>query len=184
MARCDLNISHLRFRGWVGDDPALNQGLEELRTKVAQQHKISGWVNHSMPKFPGYQNKIWKWDFAPEGAHSSTRKSWRLYAYVPDPKAQEPIPATAFFVHPRSKNLKGNPAKALADLLKKFLAPIELEMADMDNYRDQVDNEGRTISLCIECCCMICDPTTDIEVIVTAKTLHPTICPARKQDSN
>jgi hypothetical protein len=43
-----------------------------------------------------------KWDFEPSGNKSYTRKGWRLYAYVPDPNASEPILAQAFLAYDKN----------------------------------------------------------------------------------
>lgn len=149
MARCRLDISHPKFRALVGDDADLQAGLEELRGKVAKDRALSNFFIQPMPRFPDYQNKIWKWDFAPEGLKSSTRKGWRLFAYVPDPKASEPIPATSFFVYARSESPGGNPAKELAKALRKFLADTATP-ADDQRFRRQTENENIR-SLCLAC---------------------------------
>jgi hypothetical protein len=175
LARCRLDISNAKFRLSVGDDPALNKGLEELSTKVAKDHKTSGWVVQPMPGFPQHQNKIWKWDFAPEGAHSSTRKSWRLLAHVPDPQAAEPVEATPFLAYPRSENPSGNPAKYVADALKRFLSKTIIKTEEV-KFKRQIDSAGRTISLCMDCWGAVCDPTADITEIEIAEGTHGGIC--------
>jgi hypothetical protein len=150
LARCDLNIEHQKFKYLIGSDTDLHAGLQELKRKVAQDHRLSGWFNQPMKHCPEFQNRIWKWDFAPAGATSATRKGWRLYAYVPDPRAQEPIPATAFFCYPKSADRGGDYSKAIADALKEFLKKIEVK-ATPDRFKHQIDGKGRTISLCYEC---------------------------------
>jgi hypothetical protein len=151
LAQCKLDITHPNFRASVGDDPELHSGLAELSSKVAKDRTLSGFINQPMPKFPAYQNKIWKWDFAPEGAHSSTRKNWRLYAYAPDPKALDPVPATAFLVYPRSENPKGNPATYLAKVLKKFLTENVQIGSKEERFRHQNMIDGSIRSMCLEC---------------------------------
>ena len=150
MSRCDLDLQHPKFRH--ANDAALELGLSKLRETVAKDHKLSGWVNHPMPKYPLYQNRIWKWDFAPEGSRSSTRKGWRLYAYVPDPKAPEPIPAIAFLCYDKTDAPTGDHTKFVAKAIKDFLAAtIEIQTKERP-FRRQVNSDGETISLCLKCC--------------------------------
>ena len=104
-----------------------------------------------MPKFPQYQNKIWKWDFRPEGERSSTRKGWRLYAYVPDPRAPDPIPATAFLCYDKDDTPSGNHVKYLAGILKKFLSEKVQVEEEEERFKRQIDSEGAIISLCLNC---------------------------------
>jgi hypothetical protein len=76
---------------------------------------------------------------------------WRLLAYVPNPNGPEPILARAFVCYDKSEESKGDPAKALAKALKKFLSdtrPVELTE---DRFRRQVHPDGRTISACFAC---------------------------------
>jgi hypothetical protein len=150
LARCDLDLRHPKFRRAAS--PALEVGLNTLRNTVAKDHKLSRWVNHPMPGYPLYQNKIWKWDFAPEGDRSSTRKGWRLYAYVPDPKATEPIPATAFLCYDKAAAPSGDHTLFVAKAIKKFLTEtIEVKTVDSP-FRRQVNGNGEIISLCENCC--------------------------------
>lgn len=153
MSRCDLDLQHPKFRR--ADSADLELGLNKLRETVAKDHKLSGWVNHPMPKYPQYQNKIWKWDFAPEGDRSRTRKGWRLYAYVPDPHAPEPIPATAFLCYDKKYPPSGDHTKFVAQEIKKFLAEIVEVQATERPFRRQVNGDGETVSLCLECCELI-----------------------------
>jgi hypothetical protein len=153
LAKCTLDSSDPKFT-ILGNasDADLQNGLSELRATLAKDHKLSHFVCQPMKKFPAYQNKIWKWDFAPSGDRSSTRKGWRLFAYVPNPQAREPILARAFVCWDKSEEPKGNPAKFLAGVLKKFLAEtIEIQKTE-DRFRRQTHPDGRIISLCHECC--------------------------------
>lgn len=164
MARCDLDLQHPKFRR--ADDSALEQGLNKLREAVAKDHKLSGWFNHPMPKYPLYQNKIWKWDFAPEGDRSSTRKGWRLYAYVADPKSPEPIPAVAFMGYDKADAPSTDHTKFVAKAIKKFLeATIEVKVV-ANPFRRQINQDGEVISLCENCCelVLISADETDIEI--------------------
>jgi hypothetical protein len=117
-----------------------------------------------MPKYPQYQNKIWKWDFAPEGDRSGTRKGWRLYAYVLDPKAPEPIPATAFLCYDKTDTPSGDHVKFLAKILRNFLsANIEIRAIE-SRFRRQLNGKGETISLCQECCDIVIISVDEAEV--------------------
>lgn len=149
MARCDLDFRHPKFLR--SDDAALQAGLEALRELVAKDHKLSHWVSHPMPKYPQYQNKIWKWDFKPEGDKSGGRKGWRLYAYVENPGAHEPIRAVAFLYYDKSETPPGDHVKYLAGVLKKFLAQTVDVRIEEARFRQQTDSDGGVISLCNTC---------------------------------
>ena len=172
MARCELDLHHPKFRH--ADSPDLVAGLSRLQEIVARDHKLSGWVPHPMPKYPQYQNRIWKWDFAPEGDRSSTRKGWRLYAYVPDPTAHEPIPATAFLCYDKNDTPPGNHVKMLAKTLKQFLVATIIVRVEEDHFRYQTNGDGETIVLCEKCCDLIIISADQGEVEL-AKNTHE--CP-------
>jgi hypothetical protein len=127
-----------------------------------------------MPRFPQYQNKIWKWDFRPQGERSSTRKGWRLYAYVPDPKAQEPILAIAFLCYDKSDTPKGDHVKYLAGVLKKFLAEVIRVENEDERFKRQTDSDGTIISLCLNCWLTVA-MSAEIADIETAEDTHE--CP-------
>jgi hypothetical protein len=175
LARCSLDLNHPKFK-IIGNasDADLQAGLNELRDKVADNHSISGFFNQPMPKYPLYQNKLWKWDFAPQGDTSSTRKGWRLYAFVPDAKAPEPIAAVAFLCYDRGNAPRGDYVKYLVGILKKFLAQTVTVEAVEDKFKRQTDQEGQTISLCYTCWATICI-SADIGEIEVAEQTHE--CP-------
>jgi hypothetical protein len=151
LARCNLDVSHPKFLASVGNDPELLAGLTRLRDLVAKDHTLSGFFRQPMKGYIDYQNKIWKWDFRPDGATSSTRKGWRLYAYVPDPNAPEPIPAIPFFFYSKADDPGGNYADHVAKAIKKFLVEhVEIRVEE-DRFRHQNHSDGRTISLCMKC---------------------------------
>ena len=170
MACCDLNVEHQKFRHSITQNVDLLQGLEELRQKVAKDHHLSGWFNQPMKHHPEFQNKIWKWDFAPSGATAATRKGWRLYAYVPDPRAPEPIPATAFFCYSKSEDRGGDYSKTIADKLREFLKKIEVKAAP-ERFKRQIDGDGRTISLCYDCFATVAH-SEDMSEIEIAEDTH------------
>jgi hypothetical protein len=171
LAQCKLDLTHPKFRV-IGNasDADLQAGLSELQTKVAKDHKITGWFSQPMPKYPAYQNKIWQWDCAPEGDRSGTRKGWRLYAYIPNPNAAEPIPATAFVCWDKKNAPKGDYVKHLAGILKKFLAETIIQPeATPDRFRHQTHPDGRIISLCYGCSELILSATfEDAEIAESA----------------
>ena len=186
MARCRLDISNPRFRASIDLDASLESGLNELRDKLAKDHTLSGWVAQPMPGFKDYQNKIWKWDFSPEGATSSTRKNWRLFAWVADPNAAEPVHAIPFLIYPRSENPAGNPAKNLARVLKKFLTEnVEIGPTE-ERFRQQTMMDGTVRSMCLSCyeTVVVSGDPTDIDL---AESTHQCSVPediAAQGDSN
>jgi len=151
LARCKLEIDNPKFLDSIGGDQAdksLLQGLKELQAKLAKDHRLSTFVNHPMKGHPDLQNRIWKWDFAPEGDTSSTRKGWRIFAYVENPKAEEPIPATPFYFYEKP-GPSGNPVPHIAEALKRFLRRTIQVRAD-DRFKRQYDGD-KIISICYEC---------------------------------
>ena len=149
MPRCALNLRHHKFV--VSTDPDIQSGLNDLCKKVAKDHRMSNWFCQPMQGHPEYQNKVWKWDFGPEGSTTATRKGWRLYAYVPDPKAAEPIPATAFFCYPKTEDPGGNRVKTIADQLKRFLSQTIEKLDVIEKFKRQSDGRGSVVSLCLTC---------------------------------
>lgn len=166
--RCKLDVDHPNFR--KGDSPSLLDGLKKLVELVGQDHALSGWVNHPMPGFKEYQNKIWKWDFRPEGERASTRKGWRLYALVSDSNATEPVPAIAFLCYDKDETPKGDHPSFLAKALKKFLAESRTADAE-ERFKRQITDEGKIVSLCLGCCevVIICAEET---AVISAEEAH------------
>jgi len=152
LAKCKLVLDHPKFQK-IGNtaEADIQAGLEELRDKVARDHRLSGFFPHQMKKFTQYQNKIWEWDFAPTGDNTRTRKGWRLFAYVHDHKSAEPVEAIAFLCWDKSEAPSGDNIQLLAEALKKFLSKtIDIKMAE-NNFKQQIAPDGTIISLCIEC---------------------------------
>jgi hypothetical protein len=151
LAKCKLEFSHPKFR-CVGDasDADLRAGLQELADKVANDHKLSGFVRHPMKGFPDYQNKIWKWDFSPANDKSGTRKGWRLYALVDDPASATPT-ATAFIAYDKDQTPDGNHVTFLVEALKKFLTVTKQVQAEEDRFHRVPHASGQTVSVCHGC---------------------------------
>jgi hypothetical protein len=149
LAKCQLEIDHPNFR-FANAQPVV-AGLKKLCHLVARDHKLSGWVPHPMPGWKQFQNRIWKWDFRPDGERSSTRKGWRVYAWVPDASAPEPIPAFAFLCYDKDETPRGDHTKFLAGELKKFLADLRSPEIDEPRFRHQVNGAGDTVSICTDC---------------------------------
>ena len=125
-----------------------------------------------MPGYPQYQNKVWKWDFRPEGGRSSTRKGWRLYAYVANPAGSEPVEATAFLCYDKPNDPGGNYAKMVAEALKDFLAASIVERGRTDErFRRQAGESGTAVSLCLKCFRVI-GITANLEEIERLESMH------------
>lgn len=162
MAKCNLDTSDPRFVvNGDASDADFEQGLQELREKLSRDHKLSGFYPHPMPGFPDYRGKVWKWDFAPSGERSSTRKGWRLLAYVENPNGPEPILARAFLCYDKDRQPKGDPAKFIAENLKKFFEKIKKIEAVEDRFRRQDLPDGTIVSMCYACYETIHSPTHD-----------------------
>jgi len=156
LAKCTLDTTDPKFRILGNANEAdFQAGLDGLRSNLAKDHTLSHFFCQPMKKFPVYQNKIWKWDFAPTGDRSSTRKGWRLLAYVANPQGPEPILAKAFLCYDKNQEPTGNPTKFLAETLKKFLSEVTKVETTEVRFRRQVHPDGRVISICYECCELI-----------------------------
>jgi hypothetical protein len=176
LARCELELDNPKFVQSIGGDADGNllKGLKELNSKIANNHRLSGWFNHPMPGYPQYQNKIWKWDFAPEGDSSSTRKGWRLFAYVEHPDGPEPISAVPFLVYEKP-GPKGNPAKHAADALKAFLRITVRHKVEEAKCRRQYD--GDNIILLCNTCFEVLIVSADVQEVDIIEDTHE--CPAQ-----
>lgn len=170
MATCNLDIDHPNFRH--PQTPSLLEGLKTLRNLLAQDYKLSGWVNHPMPRFPEFQNKVWKWDFRPIGERASTRKGWRLYAWVPEPKAPEPILAIAFLCYDKDETPTGDHPSYLAAELKRILGGMRGPEAEEPLFREHINEVGQTVCVCNQCYALVII-SDDTEGIEKAKTAHP-----------
>jgi hypothetical protein len=178
LAQCKLDIDHPKFVviGNASDD-GLKAGLQDLKNLVAKDHKLSTFFAQPMPKYPEYQNRIWQWDFRPEGETSSTRKGWRLYAYVPDPKAPEPIPAIAFVCWDKKNAPKGDYVQYLAGILEKFLTQTVRIIVAESQFIDRKDSQGRVVSTCDHCWDVII--SADEEEAELNKGIHKDNCAGR-----
>jgi hypothetical protein len=151
LAKCKLDINHPNFRIVGGaSDKELQSGLASLCALLAKDHTLSGFANQPMKSFVAHQNRVWKWDFRPEGETSSTRKGWRLYGYRFDLNPQEPLPVTAFLCYDKAKAPKSEYAKFLAGELKRFLSNIKIEAVE-SKFRQQTLPDGSIVSLCYSC---------------------------------
>jgi hypothetical protein len=181
LARCALSISHPNFAAICPTDPELISGLNVLCNHVAKDHKLCNWVNHPMPGYPEYQNRIWKWDYRPDPSdRSATRKGWRLFAYVADPTAAEPIPAVAFLCYDKAHDPGGNYPKFIIGKLRKFLAGVKVAKPE-ERFKRQTDPDGRTRSLCLSCFASVCVSADRCE-IEAAETAH--CCPENSNCSH
>lgn len=153
MAKCKLDVDNPKFC-ILGDANSadLKSGLKELQGKVIRDHRLSGWVCQPMPDFPDYHNKIWKWDFAPRGDKSRTRKGWRLFAHVENPESPEPIFAQAFLCYDKDQQPKGQYVPFIVEKLKEFLSKTIKVVPTEDRFRRVEDRNGKIYSTCLECC--------------------------------
>jgi hypothetical protein len=179
LSKCKLDVSHPKFHSISGSGPAFDAGIKELQGKVARDHRLSNFVSQPMPGYPQYEKKVWKWDFEPAGNKSYTRKGWRLYAYVPDPNAQEPILAQAFLAYDKADQPTGNPATYVADALKEFLSSTKAIEARPDKFRRMLGPNGQTVSMCNDCFETILSP--DQAEADIAESGHEQNCPIESE---
>jgi hypothetical protein len=151
LARCRLVIDDKIFLDIYQLDSDARSGLEELRDKVAKDHILSTFFNQPMPGYPDYQNKIWKWDFAPKNTSGATRKGWRLFAKIELPAdPAKLVIAVPFLVFDRSEAPTGNPAKYVSEALKKYAEHVFSKDEPDAKFRHQVAS-GKILSLCLHC---------------------------------
>ena len=124
------------------------------------------------------QNRIWKWDFRPDGERASTRKGWRVYAWVEDLGAKEPICATAFVCYDKDETPTGDHPKFLVGELKKFLADLRLPEEEEPRFRHQTNENGQIISLCSLCYGLVLI-AHDRKAVLAAEETHQ--CPDQGQ---
>jgi len=132
-------------------DEALKSGLDALSKLLAQNHTLSGFFNQPMRRHPEHQNRVWRWDFRPEGETSGTRKGWRLYAYRFNLDETDPLTATAFLCYDKDEAPKGDYVTFTLKELKRFLAETETVEIQESRFRRQDLPDGTTISLCYGC---------------------------------
>jgi hypothetical protein len=157
----------------LSSDSEIADGLKTLCALVLRDRKLSSWVNHPMPGYPNYHNRIWKWDFKPDNSgHSSTRKGWRLFAFVPDLLMSDPIPATAFFCYDKQNEPAGNPPSWISAVLQKFLAEESpAPTTEDEKFRRQLQPDGFTRSLCHTCYATVA-VTADLQECKAAEDAH------------
>jgi hypothetical protein len=174
LAKCNLEVDdRLHVRGKVSTE-ALHNGFEKLKREVAKNHKASNFWSFSMKRFPEFHNKVWRWDFAPEGDHASTRLGWRVFAYVPQFPGPEPILARAFVCWDKDSEPKNNYIPFLAKVLKKFLVERIEIVTEESAFYDRVDGDGVMHSLCELCCERL--SSADHEEIEMMKDVHRQNC--------
>lgn len=162
MAGCTLDLSHPCFLASLGklqDDPEVQEALKNLKKKIELEHTSCGRVvqpfygNH---KFTHLHGKIWKYDWAKPGAHSSGRKSWRMVVVVPNPDTQ-PYRLVAGAIYSKSST-EQLPMRELAEIFncvtKTSFAANVLELAagaSTGEFRRVSNGDGQTRSICAAC---------------------------------
>jgi hypothetical protein len=171
LAKCRLVTDDKIFLDLYKPNSDLKLGLEELRAKVSKDHALSTFFIQPMPGYPEIQNKIWKWDFAPENTTGSTRKGWRLFARVEFPSdPAEPVIAVPFLCFDRSDAPTGNPAMYIAKALKKYATHVVVEKRSEEEFKHQLDS-GKTRSLCLKCFATVI-VSEDVDQIAQAESSH------------
>lgn len=159
MAKCTLDLSHPHFQKCIKsfkDDPDFQSGLEKAKAKIEENHAS---CNHSVQPFYGNEkfkdchNKVWKYDWAPDGSRGSSRKAWRLIVIVPDPLTQ-PYRLIAARIYSKT----GTAQLSLKELALIFMGvvnqPSDVSASaeeDQDKFRDYPEGNGVFRSLCCTC---------------------------------
>ena len=174
MAKCTLDLSHPVFvqsTESLQGDPSFKQGLADLKKKVETEHTSCNHVVQPMPGFPDCQNKIWKYDWAPAGQRSATRKSWRMVAVVPDP-AKQPyaVIAAAVYAKNRADQLT---LKQLAQIFLSVIRPASRLRLALDEERFLHVRQGDQMrSICLTCGDTVA-LSSDITEVEEADSQHP-----------
>lgn len=154
LAKSILDLNHPYFEKFLPrNDPQFTEGLERAKRLIEADHTACHWVVQPMgSKYPQCQNKIWKYDWAPVGAHCSTRKSWRLIAIIPEP---EVIPYHIIAATVYAKGDKDQLSlKQLAAIFASVTALSSLPDKTQEsgkNFRRVSNGDGRIRSLCGDC---------------------------------
>ena len=155
MAKSTLYLGHPYFQKAISSnlsDPQFMEGLTEAQRLIEANHDACHRVVQPMgKKYPQCHGKIWKYDWAPSGSRSSTRKSWRMVVIVPDPLSQ-PYYIIAATVYAKS---------TVSELTLKQLATIfaavtssprpQSQQETESGFRRVSNGDGKTRSLCITC---------------------------------
>ena len=147
--------------------------LNEMKRLIEANHEACHRVvqDGMGKKYPQCHGKIWKYDWQPEGGCSSTRKSWRLVAIVPDPTAR-PYRIIAGAVYPKSTT-----DQLSAKQLAAIFAAITVLQSEED--RDEPEPQfARTYcgegavrrSICTKCGTETCKSESEDELLTAEQT--------------
>ena len=107
---------------------------------------FSRWANH----FRNATNRIWKYDWAPTGSRSSTRKSWRMVVVVLDPFLQ-PYHLIAATIYAKNTVSQLTP-RQLASIFASVTSSPPQNTQEAESSFKHVDNgDGSTRSICLTC---------------------------------
>jgi hypothetical protein len=155
LANSTLDFSHPNFQKQIRkakNDPNFTDALDAMKRLIEVNHEACHRVvQDGLGKYPQCQGKIWKYDWQPEGARSSTRKSWRLVAIVPDLTGR-PYQIIAGALYPKSTTDQLT-AKQLAAIFAAVTTPYREEPAQPEQQFMRVGcGEGDVmISVCSSC---------------------------------
>jgi hypothetical protein len=128
-------------------------GLAQAQRLIEENHAACHRVVQQMgKKYPQCHDKIWKYDWAPAGTRSSTRKSWRMVAIVPEPFKQ-PYHIIAAAIYPKSDESQLT-VKQLATIFAAVTGGFQGPHQQQDtepNFRRISTGDGKTMSLCGTC---------------------------------
>lgn len=154
MAQCTLDLDHPFFQSAIAvfeNDLEFHEGLRIVKDKIEAEHKSCNHVVQPMPGHTDCQNKIWKYDWAPAGARSSTRKSWRMVVVVPEPDARPlRLIAAAFYSKNQASQLT---TKQLLQIFAGIMAGAKGETPDqiIERFKRVTRADGQTASICVDC---------------------------------
>jgi hypothetical protein len=157
MARCTLDLENPYFKKSLkktGDPDAALAALGHVKERIEEDHEQCNLVPQrffSNNKYTHLHNKVWRYDWAPEGVTSHGRKTWRMIVIVPDPNT---IPYRMIAGAIYSKSFRDSLSLAeLAAIYHGVMSPLEDDAADAasENFHRMPNGDGATRSMCIAC---------------------------------
>jgi hypothetical protein len=156
MAQCTIDLENPYFKKALkktGDPDAALAAQGHVKDRIEGDHTQCHLVPQRFfgnKKYSHLHNKVWRYDWAPEGVTSKGRKTWRMIVIVPDP---DTIPYRMIAGAIYSKNFRESLSLAeLATIYHGVMTQPEDKATDLsDNFHRMPDENDATRSMCILC---------------------------------
>jgi hypothetical protein len=154
LAKSTLDLDHPYFQKAIRklqSDPQFTEGLVEAQRLIEANHEACHRVVQPMgKKYPECHDRIWKYDWAPSGSRSATRKSWRMVVIVPDPFSP-PYYLIGATVYAKS-SVSELALNQLAAIFAAVTGPtVPQDQQEEPKFKRVPNGDGMIRSLCIAC---------------------------------